>query len=81
MKQITQTTSIKSPHNRLIQYVQDRPGHDKRYGIDNRKINTELDWRPKSNFGHAMSITVNWYLENIDWCKRRNILAFNNSVD
>ena len=58
-----------SPHIRLKNYVKDRLGHDKRYAIDNKKINQELKWSPKYDFQESLSFTVDWYLKNIDWCK------------
>lgn len=52
---------------RLIQFVADRPGHDRRYAIDPLKIETELGWRPARSFRQALRETVQWYLENQDW--------------
>lgn len=54
----------------LISYVQDRPGHDRRYGIDPTKITKELGWQPKHNFETGIKETILWYLENKDWWKR-----------
>lgn len=51
----------------LIQYVQDRPGHDRRYAIDNTKITTQLHWAPQYTFEQGMSETVEWYLSHTDW--------------
>lgn len=51
----------------LIQYVQDRPGHDRRYAIDNTKITTELGWKPAYTFEMGMAETIQWYLEHKDW--------------
>ena len=53
-----------SSYRRLITYVQDRPGHDRRYAIDARKIERELGWRPAETFQTGISKTVRWYLEN-----------------
>jgi dTDP-glucose 4,6-dehydratase len=55
------------PHERLITYVQDRPGHDRRYAIDARKIERELGWRPAETFASGIRKTVIWYLANQDW--------------
>jgi dTDP-glucose 4,6-dehydratase len=51
----------------LIQYVSDRPGHDRRYAIDSAKIRRELGWRPEVSFEEAISKTINWYIENKSW--------------
>jgi dTDP-glucose 4,6-dehydratase len=55
------------PHARLIRYVTDRPGHDRRYAIDARKIERELGWRPAETFDTGIRKTVQWYLANTDW--------------
>lgn len=52
----------------LIKYVKDRPGHDRRYAIDNTKIYNELNWKPKYIFNDAIKTTIEWYLNNLDWC-------------
>lgn len=54
----------------LMQFVKDRPGHDRRYGIDATKITNELGWKPKHNFETGIHETIRWYLENQDWWKR-----------
>ncbi len=51
----------------LIQYVTDRPGHDRRYAIDFSKIESELGWKPKETFESGMKKTVEWYLANAEW--------------
>ena len=51
----------------LIDFVQDRPGHDKHYSIDSSKIKNEVNWIPKFNFDDALVQTVNWYIENKYW--------------
>ncbi|BAL26509.1 dTDP-glucose 4,6-dehydratase [Azoarcus sp. KH32C] len=55
------------PHARLVTYVTDRPGHDRRYAIDARKIERELGWRPAETFQTGIGKTVAWYLANQDW--------------
>jgi dTDP-glucose 4,6-dehydratase len=55
------------PYARLITYVKDRPGHDRRYAIDARKIERELGWRPAETFATGIRKTVGWYLKNTDW--------------
>ncbi|MAG30557.1 MAG: dTDP-glucose 4,6-dehydratase [Deltaproteobacteria bacterium] len=57
----------------LKSFVEDRPGHDRRYAIDSSKARRELDWTPEFDFETALSHTVAWYLENEDW--RRAIQA------
>ncbi|WP_119153287.1 dTDP-glucose 4,6-dehydratase [Caldimonas tepidiphila] len=54
-------------HARLITFVTDRPGHDRRYAIDARKIERELGWRPAETFDSGIRKTVQWYLENAAW--------------
>ena len=51
----------------LIEFVPDRPGHDKHYSIDSSKIKNEVNWTPKFNFDDALKETVNWYLSNKAW--------------
>ena len=55
------------PHRRLISHVKDRPGHDRRYAIDARKIERELGWRPAETFETGIRKTVQWYLDHADW--------------
>lgn len=52
-----------------ITYVQDRPGHDRRYAIDSSKIQKELGWTPEETFETGLRKTVQWYLDNLKWCK------------
>jgi dTDP-glucose 4,6-dehydratase len=55
------------PYERLITYVKDRPGHDRRYAIDARKIERELGWKPAETFDTGIRKTVRWYLDNQPW--------------
>ncbi len=55
------------PYVRLITYVTDRPGHDRRYAIDARKIESELGWRPAETFESGIRKTVRWYLDHAEW--------------
>jgi dTDP-glucose 4,6-dehydratase len=54
----------------LIQFVQDRPGHDKRYAIDAAKIRKELGWTPRYTFDEGIKQTIEWYLTHRDWWQR-----------
>lgn len=56
-----------APHSRLITFVQDRPGHDRRYAIDATKIARDLGWKPQETFNSGLRKTVEWYLQNTDW--------------
>ena len=57
-------------HESLITFVKDRPGHDLRYAIDATKIQHELGWMPTETFETGIRKTVEWYLNNLDWCRR-----------
>jgi dTDP-glucose 4,6-dehydratase len=59
--------SAEGSYARLITYVTDRPGHDRRYGIDARKIERDLGWRPAETFQTGIRKTVAWYLANQEW--------------
>lgn len=59
----------KGESEQLIMYVQDRPGHDRRYAIDASKINKELGWKPSVTFEEGISQTIDWYLQNTEWLK------------
>ena len=56
-----------APHDRLITFVTDRPGHDRRYAIDPDRIRNELGWRPSVTVEEGLRRTVEWYLDNQDW--------------
>jgi dTDP-glucose 4,6-dehydratase len=58
-----------APHRRLITRVKDRPGHDRRYAIDARKLRRELDWNAEVAFEAGLDATVRWYLDNEWWCR------------
>jgi len=53
----------------LVQFVEDRPGHDVRYSLDSSKIRSRLGWKPRYSFAEALKGTVKWYLENESWWK------------
>ena len=63
------TPSKDRPYKELIDFVEDRPGHDFRYAIDSSKLRTELGWRPLESFETGLEKTVLWYLNNNDWCE------------
>ena len=56
-----------APHLQLLRYVQDRPGHDRRYAIDARKLESELKWRPAESFETGFRKTIEWYLAHPAW--------------
>jgi dTDP-glucose 4,6-dehydratase len=58
---------LAGPYARLVTHVKDRPGHDRRYAVDVRKIERELGWRPAETFASGIRKTVRWYLEHADW--------------
>jgi dTDP-glucose 4,6-dehydratase len=60
---------LKKPET-LIQFVKDRPGHDRRYAIDCRKANRELAWKPRIKFEKGLKETITWYVKNLDWVER-----------
>jgi dTDP-glucose 4,6-dehydratase len=57
------------PHRKLISFVKDRPGHDRRYAMDARKIERELGWKPRETFESGLRKTIDWYLHHEDWVK------------
>ncbi|MCZ8236352.1 MAG: dTDP-glucose 4,6-dehydratase [Inhella sp.] len=62
--------SAEGPYARLITYVKDRPGHDRRYAIDARKLEHELGWKPAETFETGIRKTVRWVLDHPDWVQR-----------
>jgi dTDP-glucose 4,6-dehydratase len=70
---------LKAPHKNLIEFVKDRPGHDKRYSINPSKIVKNLGWKAKHTFDEGLEETVNWYLDNINWYEKissKNVYNF-----
>lgn len=57
------------PHEKLISFVKDRPGHDRRYAMDTRKIERELHWQPEESFESGLRKTVRWYLDHEQWVR------------
>lgn len=66
------TKKDKHAYLSLIKYVKDRPGHDFRYAISAKKITGELNWKPSKTFIEALDETINWYMNNIDYCKNED---------
>ena len=69
------------PYARLLTYVKDRPGHDRRYAIDARKIDHELGWKPAETFETGIRKTVRWYLDNMAWVERVASGEYRNWMD
>ncbi len=61
----------------MMEYVKDRPGHDRRYAIDSTKIKKELEWKPKYNIDQALQLTVDWYRQNQNWWKKLKDKSYN----
>jgi len=68
-------------YSRLITYVTDRPGHDRRYAIDARKLENELGWKPAETFETGIRKTIRWYLDNTEWVARVQSGAYREWVD
>ena len=62
--------STRKPYKDLISFVEDRPGHDFRYSIDNTKVNDSLNWKPNESFESGLQKTIEWYVENDLWVKK-----------
>ena len=60
-------SSEHKPHEKLIRFVKDRPGHDRRYAVNNFKFEEETGWRCKNDFDKALFNTIEWYLKNSEW--------------
>lgn len=58
------------PHEKLITFIKDRPGHDRRYAMDTSKLSRELGWTPKHELKKGLQDTVQWYLDNINWVEK-----------
>ncbi|MBI3789556.1 MAG: dTDP-glucose 4,6-dehydratase [Gemmatimonadetes bacterium] len=70
-----------SSHADLVTFVTDRPGHDRRYAIDARKIEQELGWRPAATFESGLAATVDWYLEHAEWVEGVQSGAYRRWID
>ncbi len=69
------------PHRKLISFVKDRPGHDRRYAIDAHKIERELKWHPRETFESGIRKTIFWYLENEEWIREVTSGAYRQWVE
>ncbi len=69
------------PRRELITYVQDRPGHDRRYAIDCARITSELGWRPEQSFATGMRRTIEWYLAHMPWVEAITTGAYREWID
>ena len=69
------------PYREQIQFVTDRPGHDRRYAIDARKIEQELGWKPAETFATGIRKTVQWYLDNQEWVANVQTGAYRQRLD
>jgi dTDP-glucose 4,6-dehydratase len=69
------------PHQQLLTYVADRPGHDRRYAINAEKLERELGWRPRESFETGLRKTVEWYLANTEWVDRITSGAYQHWVE
>ena len=70
-----------TPHAALITHVADRPGHDRRYAIDDSKIATQLGWQPAVGFDEGMRQTIQWYLDNAAWVESVTSGSYRQWVD
>jgi dTDP-glucose 4,6-dehydratase len=59
--------AVHKPHEKLIQFVADRPGHDRRYAMNVGKIERELGWKPRQSLQSGLRVTIQWYLDHPDW--------------
>ncbi|HJQ62691.1 MAG TPA: dTDP-glucose 4,6-dehydratase [Burkholderiales bacterium] len=70
-----------APHARLIAFVKDRPGHDRRYAMNPQKIADQLGWRPVEGFESGLRKTAEWYLDHMDWVENVTSGAYRNWLD
>ena len=71
----------KEPYARLVTYVKDRPGHDRRYAMDIAKIERELGWQPRETFATGLRKTIQWYLGNPEWVEHVTSGSYREWID
>ncbi|OHD20360.1 MAG: dTDP-glucose 4,6-dehydratase, partial [Spirochaetes bacterium GWC1_27_15] len=71
----------KDYYKKLINFVKDRPGHDRRYAINCDKIKNELGWKQSVNFEQGLDLTIKWYLDNQEWVKEIQSGEYKNWID
>lgn len=67
---IKRILKIMGKNDEMVEFVKDRPGHDRKYSVDWSKINKELGWKPEADFNTHLEKTIEWYRKNQDWWKR-----------
>jgi len=70
-----------APHDKLVKFVEDRPGHDRRYAINASKVRSELEWKPRERFDTGLRKTVEWYLEHMRWVDDVTSGEYRNWID
>jgi len=78
MNEIIKPKNI-SNYEQLITFVSDRPGHDRRYAVNNSKLLNELGWKPKISLENGIKETIDWYLTNKDWLLNDKDLTYDGS--
>jgi len=73
--------SDRAPHDKLVKFVEDRPGHDRRYAINANKVRGELEWKPRERFDTGLKKTVEWYLEHMRWVDDVTSGEYRNWID
>jgi dTDP-glucose 4,6-dehydratase len=76
-----QPDSRSVPHGGLIEYVRDRPGHDRRYAIDASRMRQQLGWQPVEDFDSGLRKTVAWYLDNAGWIEQVTSGEYRNWIE
>jgi dTDP-glucose 4,6-dehydratase len=70
IKTLRELTGDSEINEDLIRHIQDRPGHDRRYGIDATRIREQLGWEPETKFEDGIARTIQWYLDNREWTEK-----------